>query len=194
MPLVKAASDESGLVRTRVMEALGGLRDSVIIAPLINALRDEDADVRVMAARSLGAIGNMQALEPLLIALNDTHSEVRSEVAQALGAVPDDRASTPLAQILIADDDPTVRHFAKQSLGRIGGDSVIDILLPALETHQDSVGILIDLIEVLAHIYARRALPNIQQFAQHPDTDLQATVAWACNLLTKANPASGRHT
>jgi HEAT repeat protein len=193
LPLVKAATDESALVRTRVMEALGGLRDGVIIAPLASALRDEDADVRVMAARSLGAIANMQALEPLLATLNDPNSEVRSEVAQALGAVPSDQASAPLAHILIADDDPTVRHFAKQSLGRIGGDSVIDVLLPELETYKDNAGILIDLIEVLTHIYARRALPAIQQFTQHPDTDVQATVAWACNLLTKANPASGRH-
>lgn len=71
-------------------------------------------------------------LEPLFEALYDERPEVRREACFALGELGDShwegRAIQELVRLATQDPNPSVRAFAAQSLGKIGGQLVLEPL------------------------------------------------------------------
>lgn len=181
-PLIAAIQDPDETVRVRAAEALGTRKESGVIPALTAALSDESVDVRAKAARSLGYIKQPAAVPPLLTALADEATDVRAQAAESLGELPDQRAAAPLVNALLHDPDHTVRHFAARSLEQTGGDTIITVLLAALDEQQDP-GMLMDIMTVLARLRATAALDPLKSFLDDPDEGIQATAEWAIQQI-----------
>jgi HEAT repeat protein len=186
VPLLARVNDDSALVRARVMESLGVHKTEQVQDALIHGLQDADADVRLMAAQSCGTAEQHGTIANLLTLLQDENAGVRAESAQALGLLFAQEAIPALTNTLIHDTDSTARHYARQSLTQMGGQAVTDAILPNLETFKDDAGILLDLIEVLAHIYAKPAIPALRALLTHSDDGVKEMAKWALGLIDKS--------
>jgi hypothetical protein len=94
--LINSLNDPEVIVRSEVVEALGGLRYKPAIARIQHTLRhDTEPLVRASAAEALGDIGDEQALTALEDALKDADEAVRSYAANSLYPPPQDLFSSP---------------------------------------------------------------------------------------------------
>jgi len=107
------------LVRTRVMRALGRLREERALGPLASALRDESPLIRAGAAEALGEVGGDAALEHLTPLLRDDDELVRETTARALGALKLAAALPALREALGAEKRPHVRRALEEAVGAI---------------------------------------------------------------------------
>ena len=185
--LLNAAQDPSEGVRLRVYEALGAYRDDSARSVLINGLQDEDEEAQAMAAQSLvnypapdeGLESYAEHLQHLLSAES---ADVRGAVAQVLGAWWVSEAAPHLALCLRDDASAEVRYAARNALIALAEAStpaLIDLLEPSL-----SVGVLIDLLEVLGQIGDPHARDALMPYSQHEDKDVQALTQWALGRMS----------
>lgn len=129
-----------------------------LIAAVADAGAGED---RQRAAWLLGRLGRPDALEPLVRALDDLHAGLRGEAARALGSLAHPAAVGPLAHVLRADRDPTVRTAAASALGLIGDPATIDPLLAALDDVAEDPMVRGQAAESLTGPRDRRAIPSL---------------------------------
>lgn len=106
---------------------------------LKRALRDRDPEVRRRAVHVIGKTGGPDALPLLGIALEDPTTLVRAQVVVMLRTFTDSEALRMLAETLQNDPHPFVRGKAAWSLGETGEPSVVKLLAPALEEHDNYV-------------------------------------------------------
>lgn len=105
-------------------EATMALLDSLDSAPNLNA--------RIWSAQVLGKIRDRRATNALVKRLNDRSEQMRISVANALGDIADNRAFRPLVEIILRDPVPAVRSQAATSLGRIGDEGALPLLVNSL--------------------------------------------------------------
>lgn len=148
-PLFQLLSDDNWLVRAEAATALGRIGDDRAVGWLVQLLSDQDGYVRYSATsalhdlakessrplllRILGSAGSAQefwiaialaklhdsaALSPLERAVQSKDVEIRRLAAQALGecGLP---AGTNALEVLIKDQDPTVREQARAAIEQI---------------------------------------------------------------------------
>jgi len=107
-------------VRQEAQFALAG-KGKEAIAPLAKIAKESKSPLaRLHALWGLGQIGRKEAkaFDPVLAVLNDTDAEVRAQAARVLG----ESKSRPVMMALAKrtrDDEPRVRFFAAQSLGKV---------------------------------------------------------------------------
>jgi len=73
------------MVRTRVVNALGKLRDERAVEVLLKAVNDKLPQIRAAVTEALGEIGNDRTLAALVLRLEDRDPFVRETAAKALG-------------------------------------------------------------------------------------------------------------
>ena len=100
------------------------LLDSLDAAPNLNA--------RIWSAQVLGKIRDRRATNALVKRLNDRSEQMRISVANALGDIADNRAFRPLIEIILRDPVAAVRSQAATSLGRIGDEGALPLLVNSL--------------------------------------------------------------
>ncbi len=184
-PLLEALeTDEDMEVRLQIVEVLGNFKDERAIAPLTQMIEHESDEMRVQAVRSLGNLENPSALPSIINALGDSHTPVRSQAAEALGNFKAQSAIPVLVNTFLADEDSTVRFYASQSLALIGGTAVAEQLGNALKRTTD-IPTQIETVELLAKVGDIQSIDKLSDFAQHEDTNLQATAQWAISVLQK---------
>ncbi len=181
-PLIKAIHDPDDDVRLRVVEALGNLRDDRAVMPLVSALAEENPKIRAQVVASLGRQGDFRAFQAVLDLLQDGDAGVRTAAAEGLGKFPDNRAIMPLISTMLDDEDDDTRYFASKSVLAIGGAPVVDGLLLVLQT-QPPAGSIITVLEILAELKDRRAIPQIESLQNHDDEGVSATAKWALQQL-----------
>jgi HEAT repeat protein len=98
---------------------------------LIDALKDPEPMVREIAAQGLGYLGSEKAARPLAEALKDEDVHVRRRAAAALITTPAQSVVKDVIQTGLYDKDETVRRFAVEALGWIGGPEVVKALIVA---------------------------------------------------------------
>ena len=107
------------------------------IEGLIDALKHEKRESREDAALALGSLGDNRAVEPLIEALKDIESNIRYFAASSLAELGDKKAVEPLIDILLHDEDITVRERAAESLGELKDLRAAEPLFEAL--HDEDV-------------------------------------------------------
>lgn len=135
--LERAIFDEDTKVRQRAAEALGEIDDGAVIDPLIEALEDEEREVRWSAVLSLGERDEKKAVDALIDALAHHDKRVRRHAAWILGEKRVDRATEPLVKIAENTESEQMRQHALTSLGKIGDEDVVDVLIEAALTDED---------------------------------------------------------
>lgn len=98
---------------------------------LVDALKDPEPMVREIAAQGLGYLGSEKAAKPLAEALTDEDVLVRRRAASALITTPAQSVIKDVIQSGLHDKDETVRRFAVEALGWIGGPEVTKALIVA---------------------------------------------------------------
>ena len=131
-PLLTALhNDESILVRSRAVDALGSFAAPETVAALAGLLGAEEKGngLRLRAIRALGRSGAAQAVAPLLSVLRDARDADETLAAiDGLGALAAPEARAPLTALLEQAPEPAVRARIAVALGAIrAGDA-----LPAL--------------------------------------------------------------
>jgi HEAT repeat protein len=82
--LIASLKDEDKWVRYLVIDALGNIRDPLVVDPLVTALGDHDQDVRFVAAEALGRVGDPRALGPLERTCEGDNCYVRIAAEEAI--------------------------------------------------------------------------------------------------------------
>ncbi|KAM3091174.1 HEAT repeat domain-containing protein [Phormidesmis sp. 146-12] len=151
-------------------ELLIQLANESALPGLLQILENEwlDSDLRVRAAKALMTIGVEDAIEGLLQALQDRNFEVSCAVADILKAArKEERASRELLE-KIKDGDYYVRSQSTISLGYLGDDRAIPLLIAAID-HEDP-----DIQWKIVHVLGR--------FSEQPMSS--ATLQAVCELAT----------
>ncbi|MBE9542384.1 MAG: HEAT repeat domain-containing protein [Proteobacteria bacterium] len=155
-PLIHALNDENWRIRSRVAEALGGIKDPRALVPLWKAVKNDEYSyeaqhgwlpsdddywetfypVRAAAKNAREKVemlierGDAEVVEPLIHALNDEDSYLRLYATEALGKIKDVRAVEALIHAL-NDEESYVRESAAETLIRIG-EPAVEPLIHAL--------------------------------------------------------------
>jgi len=130
--LTKALATAHPLVRGRVADIFGAMRDRAAVPVLLDALRGEFYTVRAKAAAALGMIGDAAALQPLVTALKDSEAEVRIAAVTALGKYGNPSTFDEIANLLLDDPIIEVRQAAARALGNTRHPEAILFLMQAL--------------------------------------------------------------
>jgi len=109
------------------------------IEPLVQVIKLKGNNSRVTAVKILGQIGGAKAVDPLIDLLHDEDSLVREIAALWLGEIGDRKAVKPLIQVLESRDYLTVRHYAAQSLKKMGDTSATN-MINAVELEAENEG------------------------------------------------------
>ncbi|HUT79825.1 MAG TPA: HEAT repeat domain-containing protein [Candidatus Bathyarchaeia archaeon] len=125
-------NDSAANVRYAAANILKWIHNDDKIQPLLKALQnDEDSLVRSGAAWSLGSSHNNDITVPVLLeSLKKEKDEyVRFYIIKTLAELKDERAACDLIEIADKDPDLKVRMIAIESVGIIGSNYCIDMLL-----------------------------------------------------------------
>lgn len=135
--LLSKLTAKDGRVREAVAESLGELASPDVIEPLTQLLSDPNNEVRKSAVFSLfqcvtsKEVDVVSLLKPLLHTLkNDLDFDVREGAAQILG-LSDEKSIVPA---LIESLENTESSVVIRSLGKVGGQHVINVLLRHLKS------------------------------------------------------------
>ncbi|MEB3164898.1 MAG: HEAT repeat domain-containing protein [Prochlorothrix sp.] len=135
--------DWNGYVRKGVVWAMGNCGDQRCLPLLVETLQTDIAAVRLWAASALGQLATVgqeaivAVIQPLVEALRgDPVAVVRSNCAWALGQIgreiPMDvtyaNLIDTLLDVLVQDDDLSVREDAKDSLLRVGDPRALQVI------------------------------------------------------------------
>lgn len=136
-PLIAALKDDDAELRSKVVCALGEIKDSRAVEPLIGILRDKSSGVRQEAIVSLGKIGDRCAVEPLIAMLNDEDERVVDVAADVFWYFKDVRAVEPLIGSL--KRQPSARII--EALGELGDPRAVEPLVNLLKDnyYEDNV-------------------------------------------------------
>jgi HEAT repeat protein len=147
-PLLALLQDDSnGYVRKAVAWSLGNYPEAPVLNPLIRALQNDIAAVRLWAAGSLADAGGTgaakadQAAAQLLLSLRiDSEPVVRSNSAWSLGRLYDHLVEPRqrdlvevLLEVMLHDNDSTVRDEARVALEQLESPAVLERLQTLVE-------------------------------------------------------------
>lgn len=137
-----AANDKDSGVRDAAFTEMTRLKTEEAVKNLVEkGVSSRDAAIRRIAAEVLGVIeapGVDTALVPLL---DDKDRAVRIAAAYAAGLVKAASAKPRLIELVELDKDPLVRSVAVESIGRIGGADVTNLLDTFMNSASESVQI-----------------------------------------------------
>lgn len=165
-----ALKDEDKLVRKETAKALQNLSESRrerAFESLISALDNEDDEVRRLVAESLGLFDCEKAIPPLVSALKSRDATVRRFAADTLGRIRSKKALQPLIDVLVFDNNGSVKEEAAKALGKIKSRRAIEPLIDALmdQNNEGKSGA----AEALGRIKAENAVDHL--IAALADTD-----------------------
>jgi HEAT repeat protein len=139
-----------------------------LIPALLEVVQSGGTDSRWWAVRALAASPHTQTGD-LIPLLDDPASEVRAAVALGLSQHPGESAVPALIRAL-SDEDSLVAGLAGNTLVKIGGASVAD-LLKVMD--QASLNVRIHALRALAEIRDHRAIPVMMKCMSEESTVLQ---------------------
>lgn len=100
----------------------------------MRAKSNDDWQMRMRTLQQLVQLGG-ESVEPLLTALESDSMPVRVLSAQTLGFLGEQKVLEKLLDVAQTDDHPTVRLYAIDSYGMLGGDA--EKLRPLLKTEKN---------------------------------------------------------
>jgi HEAT repeat protein len=117
--------------RTTAIVTLGWLGDERAVEPLIETLKSLDSAMAGVNY-ALIEIWDERAVEPLIDYYKITKNNFG---AKSLGKLKDKRAIPVLLNVLKNEQNPSIRKYAVQALGQIGGAELVEPLIEALKTN-----------------------------------------------------------
>jgi hypothetical protein len=119
-------------VADEIAIAIGELFDQKARKPLAEVVRRPDATLRARAGIALGKLGDRRAAPALLEGIGHSDFDVRRRSVHYLGMVGGADGIGPLLDLSV---DPRLRYLCTLALGRIGGSTHDERVLPYLLDH-----------------------------------------------------------
>ena len=132
--LIATLEDPDEWIREKAARYLGRLGDAAAVPALVESLRSGRLEREPIEA--LGKIG-VAALPALSDLIQDAEVSRRSSAVQAMLNIG--VQAIPYLKTASSDPDERVRRIAAESLGEIGGDAVVDVLVTLLHDQAESV-------------------------------------------------------
>lgn len=163
-------------IRAKAAEVLGPLGGVAVTAALASALEDPDGAVQVVASLSLLEAGDARGAEGARRVAADraAPAALRNRAILALGAQADPSAA-PALRALVADEaaPAEARIAAIEQLGRARDRSAVPLLIGRMQ----EVRLKLAIVEALAAIGDRRALPCLERAVVDDPYDTVRTAA-----------------
>lgn len=114
--------------------------------PLVDALKDSSPYVRSNVCEALGYMGNIGAINHLIHYLEDIDYTVRCAVIEAIGMIAKFNPNAekviyeeaiPIIAQALGNEQYLLRHFASDTLAKIGGESVYKVITSTLINGND---------------------------------------------------------
>lgn len=139
--LLRGMKSEYPEIRDNAASSLGNIKDPRAVGPLSTALFDRDVKVRLSAATSLGLIGDIKAIEPLKATAfkTDENPQVRWWAITSLGMLNNPKVISSLINILMHEEDTTLKSAAASALGNMRHPNAVEALDQALSHENTSV-------------------------------------------------------
>ena len=131
--------------------------------------RDPDARVREAAIHGLSLIESPRAVGLLLELAGDPAAATRAYAVRALGGTSAEQPITEQLLRSLGDDDPWVRYYACQSLGKLGDASTAGAVVERLADVAGQVRV--SAIEALSHLGGERAFEALGEATTRGDVD-----------------------
>lgn len=130
--LTIALSTARPLIRERIAEIFGMIRDGSLIPELLQALHDGDPAVRAKVVTALSNFRDANLVPVLLSCLKDSADEVRIAACNGIGKLRDPSTFDELANVLLDDPKIEVRQAAAKVLGESRHPDALPFLMEAL--------------------------------------------------------------
>ncbi|MDH5682618.1 MAG: HEAT repeat domain-containing protein, partial [Spirochaetota bacterium] len=193
------------------VKKLGSYRDNRSVPVLIRALGDQDYEVRFYARKSLAMLGEL-ALSGVMSSLKSGSTRVRKGCAGVLGDMALEGGISALIHSLNNDRNEEVRSAAAESLGRIGHEDGVEVLIAAMSDRKwrvrsssarslgqigDTRGVdpliqglkdsnsyvRIHSAEALGRIRSRKAVPQLIRLLKDGNPEAREAAAWALGKI-----------
>jgi HEAT repeat protein len=176
-------NDEDIRIRASAIIGLGksGQRDAVKPLTAILENKSEIDWLRACAAIALGRISGDEVLPPLINALREESIEVSRAAILALGDIKNEKAICALKDLFEDQEKKELHALTVKTLGRIGGDSVVPILLRALESTNNQVRC--NAVLTLGDLRTKEAVLPLIKILKDKDECLRAVAASSLGLI-----------
>jgi HEAT repeat protein len=176
-------NDEDIRIRASQIISSGksGLRDAV---PSLTAILNNKSEVewlRACAAIALGRISGDEVFTPLVNALREESIEVSRAAILALSDVKNEKAIPALKDLLEDQEKKELHALTVKILGRIGGNSVVSILIQALESTNNRLRC--NAVLALSDLLTKEAVLPLIKILKDSDVCLRAVVASSLGLI-----------
>jgi HEAT repeat protein len=166
-----AARSEDPRVRLAAVRILSYFGFGAATEPLLEAAREDDPRLCDAALQGLALLPDPRAEDALIDAARDAGPGRRAAAMRALGrGEGGPRAVARLVQGL-ADDDPWVRYYAIQALGRLGYHPVAAAI--ARHLHDPAGQVRVAAVEALALLEGEAARSALREAAHAEDPDIR---------------------
>jgi HEAT repeat protein len=168
---LSAARSESSAVRRWALRILAYFGYPSALEVCLAAIEDPEPRVRDSAIAGLPFLEDPRAREALLAAARRPVAKVRAAAVRALGQVPGD-ARVPAALLrALGDEDPWVRYYACQALGKLGVQPAVDAVARLIGDEAGQVRVAA--VEALAHFDTPVARDVLTRAAASDDADVR---------------------
>ena len=138
---------------------------------LIETVRGADDRVREVAIHGLALMDDPRALQEILRISCDQNPRSRAAAMRALGQLPEVPKVLLRLRSGLDDQDPWVRYYACQSLGKLGDEGSLEAMLRLV---RDPAGqVRVAAVEALARLDAPKAFDALRAAAASTDPDVQ---------------------
>ncbi len=120
-------------ISRNAFESLEKIGLEAVIAVAQKMLTHSEAELRCQGAEMLLLHTPDSGLPAVILLLQDTHSGVRSFVCGLIHDFGDERAANPIIDLLLREQDGTVRHHAAYALGAVGTADKIPVITEIAE-------------------------------------------------------------
>lgn len=146
-----------------------GYREGLDI--LVDAMNDEDEKIREAAIYGLPLVEDPRSTTALLAATNHPVPKTRAAVMRALGQTEASGDVVTALRSALLDEDPWVRYYACQALGRLRVDAATDQIIGLMKDASGQVRVAA--VEALAHLHDERAGAALAAAARSDDPDMR---------------------
>jgi HEAT repeat protein len=138
---------------------------------LIGAIDEEDEKIREAAIYGIPLIDDPKGTAALLEAASHASTRTRAAVMRALGQTEAQPAVVETLGRGLGDDDPWVRYYACQALGRLKVEKATEAIVRLMRDESGQVRVAA--VEALAHLQAEEAGQALAEAARSEDPDMR---------------------
>jgi len=164
-----AATTDAPAVRRAALRILSYTGRADALPVVETGTRDPDPRVREAAIHGLSLIESPRAIALLLELAGDEAATTRACAIRALGGTSAEAGVTPQLLRSLSDDDPWVRYYACQSLGKLGDITTVGAIAERLADVAGQVRV--SAIEALSHLGGERAFEVLGEATNSGDVD-----------------------